>query len=569
MFLRCCCRIGGSKNFFHCDKCGCCYSVLLKSSHPCVERAMHQDCPVCFEYLFDSRNDVIAMPCGHTIHKTCLVEMQEHYKYACPICSKSVCDMSKVWEKFDLEIAATPMPTYYENKMGLLTTNNGFFSKLAYEVSSERPLENGRMPKYKPRKVSAVRDFPPGCGSIAVPMILEPEENGGSGAGMVDAIGVGSSGVKSSNIEVESQSHEAMNGIVDVDMTESLDTLVKQVTANATSVEKLRMEVGSVGTQLPDDCHTQGAVDSPIEVDSTESLDALVGKVTTTMMDDSSNDVEELITETNLMAVYTLRSDFSNEHTEAAWPETSIRPKDKYRRRRVSAVRDFPPHCGSNVPLPTEEGKQMVASGSDFPSRIEKVEVEPEANVSSNGLEGGANICVKTGTETSNDGGRGLLEELKEATTEVVDSSIGDNGRSVGKEIVAYSPNGNDTVRPPYGGNELHREVVHALMAEPYCPWRKAKVALNNSDGRTSGVIMRQQNLSRSQKSKTAALNSNVMEDSSGGPSAKKIASLDSKDADGSPGSLTCMDEEDRGAYNECPLEITPISMARPVLGKC
>ncbi|KAL0330780.1 UNVERIFIED_CONTAM: putative E3 ubiquitin-protein ligase RZFP34 [Sesamum angustifolium] len=113
------CRIGGSKNFFHCDKCGCCYSVLLKSSHPCVERAMHQDCPVCFEYLFDSRNDVIAMPCGHTIHKTCLVEMQEHYKYACPICSKSVCDMSKVWEKFDLEIAATPMPTYYENKMVL------------------------------------------------------------------------------------------------------------------------------------------------------------------------------------------------------------------------------------------------------------------------------------------------------------------------------------------------------------------------------------------------------------------------------------------------------------------
>ncbi|GFP81503.1 ring finger and chy zinc finger domain-containing protein 1 [Phtheirospermum japonicum] len=77
---------------------GCCYSVLLKSTHPCVERAMHQDCPVCFEYLFESRNDVIALPCGHTIHKACLEEMQEHYQYSCPICSKSVCDMSKVWE---------------------------------------------------------------------------------------------------------------------------------------------------------------------------------------------------------------------------------------------------------------------------------------------------------------------------------------------------------------------------------------------------------------------------------------------------------------------------------------
>ncbi|KAK4388881.1 Histone-lysine N-methyltransferase, H3 lysine-9 specific SUVH5 [Sesamum angolense] len=532
---------------------------------------------------------------------------------------------------------------------------------LTSEVSSKRPLQNGRMPKYKPRKVSAVRDFPPGCGNNAVPVILEVEENGGSRAGIVDAIGVknsemvepvvtigvGSSGIKSSNIEMESQSHEAMNIIVDVHMTESLDTLVEQVMANGTGFEKSRMEVGSVGTQLPDEvnCDTQGAVDSPIELDTTESLDALVGKVTTTMMDDSSNGVEELITETNLMVVCTpndIKSDSSNEDTEAGGPtmlkelneveglalvqdsgvkaaksmldvgasvdkehlldsslalssasvskpETSIRPKDKYRRRRVSAVRDFPPLCGSNVPLPTQEGKQMVTSGNDFPNRIEKVEVEPEATLLSNGSERGANVCVKTGTtETLNDGGRGPMDfeecnrgildskieksEARQAglgswtiSNTVVDSSIEDTGRPVRKEIVAYSPDGNDIARPPYSGNELHREVVHGLMAAPYCPWRKAKVTLNNSDGKTSGVIMRQQNLSRSQKSKSVALNSNVMEDSSGGPATKKIAFLDSKDADRSPGSLTCMDEEDRAAYNECPLEITPISMARPV----
>ncbi|CAL5371883.1 unnamed protein product [Camellia sinensis] len=41
--------IGGRENFFHCNKCRCCYSVLLKNSHPCVEGAMHNDCPVCFE----------------------------------------------------------------------------------------------------------------------------------------------------------------------------------------------------------------------------------------------------------------------------------------------------------------------------------------------------------------------------------------------------------------------------------------------------------------------------------------------------------------------------------------
>ncbi|KAI7724799.1 hypothetical protein M8C21_031224 [Ambrosia artemisiifolia] len=43
------CRIGGQENFFHCDKCRCCYSNVLKDCHPCVEGAMHHDCPVCFE----------------------------------------------------------------------------------------------------------------------------------------------------------------------------------------------------------------------------------------------------------------------------------------------------------------------------------------------------------------------------------------------------------------------------------------------------------------------------------------------------------------------------------------
>ncbi|CAI9094392.1 OLC1v1030118C2 [Oldenlandia corymbosa var. corymbosa] len=114
------CRIGGRENFFHCSKCRCCYANVLRNSHPCIEGAMHHDCPVCFEYLFESRNDVIVMPCGHTIHRNCLEEMQEHSQFACPLCSKSVCDMSKVWEKFDMEIAATPMPESFQNMMVIL-----------------------------------------------------------------------------------------------------------------------------------------------------------------------------------------------------------------------------------------------------------------------------------------------------------------------------------------------------------------------------------------------------------------------------------------------------------------
>ncbi|PWA50667.1 ubiquitin-specific protease 13 [Artemisia annua] len=38
-------------------------------------------------------------------------------RYACPLCFKSVCDMSKHWEKLDMEIAATPMPQFYQDKL--------------------------------------------------------------------------------------------------------------------------------------------------------------------------------------------------------------------------------------------------------------------------------------------------------------------------------------------------------------------------------------------------------------------------------------------------------------------
>lgn len=34
------------------------------------------------QFLFESRNDVTVMPCGHTIHLNCLKEMQEHCQWA-------------------------------------------------------------------------------------------------------------------------------------------------------------------------------------------------------------------------------------------------------------------------------------------------------------------------------------------------------------------------------------------------------------------------------------------------------------------------------------------------------
>uniref|UniRef100_A0A6P3ZA79 E3 ubiquitin-protein ligase RZFP34-like n=1 Tax=Ziziphus jujuba TaxID=326968 RepID=A0A6P3ZA79_ZIZJJ len=118
------CRTGGKENFFHCNNCGCCYSKLMEGGHPCVERAMHHNCPVCFEFLFDSRKDISVLPCGHTIHLDCLKEMELHFQYSCPVCSKSIYDMSKVWKKLDEVVASTPMPEIYRNKMVWILCND-------------------------------------------------------------------------------------------------------------------------------------------------------------------------------------------------------------------------------------------------------------------------------------------------------------------------------------------------------------------------------------------------------------------------------------------------------------
>ncbi|GAB2215184.1 hypothetical protein Droror1_Dr00019563 [Drosera rotundifolia] len=133
------CRIGGQENFFHCKSCGCCYSKSMKGAHRCVEKAMHHNCPVCFEFLFDTRKDITVLRCGHTIHLECAQDMENHCRYTCPICSKSICDMSDVWEKLDKEVASVPMPDIYRNKMVWILCNDcGANSEVHFHIVAHK-----------------------------------------------------------------------------------------------------------------------------------------------------------------------------------------------------------------------------------------------------------------------------------------------------------------------------------------------------------------------------------------------------------------------------------------------
>ncbi|KAG1371213.1 putative E3 ubiquitin-protein ligase MIEL1 [Cocos nucifera] len=85
---------------------------------------MRHHCSICYEYLFDSLKQTTVLNCGHTMHSHCLREMLKHDKYSCPICSKSVTDMSRTWRKLDEEIEATVMPGNYRYKKVWILCND-------------------------------------------------------------------------------------------------------------------------------------------------------------------------------------------------------------------------------------------------------------------------------------------------------------------------------------------------------------------------------------------------------------------------------------------------------------
>jgi RING finger/CHY zinc finger protein 1 len=85
---------------------------------------MQRNCPVCFDFLFDSLEAPQVLRCGHTIHRRCLEEYHTHGGYTCPLCCQSVCDMTASWAYMDEQIAQTPLPPELDGRVIPLLCND-------------------------------------------------------------------------------------------------------------------------------------------------------------------------------------------------------------------------------------------------------------------------------------------------------------------------------------------------------------------------------------------------------------------------------------------------------------
>ncbi|CAA2997891.1 histone-lysine N-methyltransferase, H3 lysine-9 specific SUVH6-like [Olea europaea subsp. europaea] len=302
------------------------------------------------------------------------------------------------------------------------------------ENPNKRPMQNSNVPKYKPRKVSAVRDFPSGCGPNAMPGDVKLREEN-------------SNGVKNSELAYMMGANEVENSVMPniVEASGVRDAEISQVMVpDAVNNSEIMNVVVPRGVKIPE-TEIEGCqdivVNNPVEIEMTESTDVLVGKVVTTATDDLSNWVEELMMGTRTVGVE-LQNDLKsnsmkevdqaggqktileglngteglalakNTASEEAKPGldigasidrmdslggsqfssspkgsiaegsvkigTSFRREDKFRRRKVSAVRDFPPLCGRNAPRPIQEGRQTVACGKACLDAIENTKTETD-----------------------------------------------------------------------------------------------------------------------------------------------------------------------------------------------
>mmetsp|Transcript_12071 Transcript_12071/g.18524 ORF Transcript_12071/g.18524 Transcript_12071/m.18524 type:complete len:388 (+) Transcript_12071:186-1349(+) len=106
------CRVGGVESFRHCTECCMCISVNVFNTHNCFKDKYKNNCPVCREDMFSSRQSPQDLPCGHAIHAHCFRKLAG-FDYRCPICKKTVVSqqsMAAAWEARARDIAEQPMP---------------------------------------------------------------------------------------------------------------------------------------------------------------------------------------------------------------------------------------------------------------------------------------------------------------------------------------------------------------------------------------------------------------------------------------------------------------------------
>ncbi|KAI5655786.1 hypothetical protein M9H77_32973 [Catharanthus roseus] len=523
---------------------------------------------------------------------------------------------------------------------------------LSDENPKKRALENGyhsssfgNLPNYKPRKVSAVRQFPPGCGPNAQQIIPQAQRNVTVAVGEHLAPTLGANCVIS-ECEGDTQSCDVMSVRVDsnanmvIEGNGKLD-VATQLCAE-TETDEFKMPADKEKQQILDasidygtpvvakadgretsaepEIQSHDSPGSPVEQKEDISLDDLGGEVLAVVREGMHNQINEEVLDATPMDVelpkgleqksFELSKEWNGGEEaqdlvmqlDNVEPLSLVKhdallsyvpskneavrsPKENFRRRRVSATRDFPPYCGINAPsVPKEECLRITSGDKDLigikKGFLENEELKPSKVTS--GLETSPDntgedclireAVVAGGEETKRNievsgferrGGKlSTPNRISNATqVKVFEECKG----SMGKEIVLYEPVGERTPSNDVStsGHNQEAVVVNALMVAPFCPWSQEKVS-SNSDAVKDVGKAKKEKAPWAKKNKAVAKKTIRKADPLGKPCLKMDSVCVHKDADETAGLLDMKDEGEFGEY-EGPSPDLPSGCTRDV----
>lgn len=106
------CRLG--TNLFHCDTCNICFENDDNLPHKCTNIDFATlTCSVCTEKIFNTTEKIHVLACTHAIHDKCLIGLLNNDNYKCPLCKKSMIDMTLLWDNLNANICQQPMPKLF------------------------------------------------------------------------------------------------------------------------------------------------------------------------------------------------------------------------------------------------------------------------------------------------------------------------------------------------------------------------------------------------------------------------------------------------------------------------
>ncbi len=124
------CRVGIGLGIdkYHCDLCNTCWPIERKHDHPCRERNLDANCPICNVHLATSTENTCVLPCSHAIHVECLEKYVKAGNYTCPLCAKSSMfdkeTMAKWYQTLDERLKHDVMPPEFEHRVSKVLCND-------------------------------------------------------------------------------------------------------------------------------------------------------------------------------------------------------------------------------------------------------------------------------------------------------------------------------------------------------------------------------------------------------------------------------------------------------------